>query len=77
MKKLLAYFNALDTKQRAAFLKTAKTGENYLRKTIHTGNVFGTKLCNRIIAASGGRITCKDLRPNDWREHWPPARSVK
>ena len=27
--------------------------------------------CKAIQKATGGRVTCIDLRPNDWREIWP------
>lgn len=27
--------------------------------------------CKRIEAATGGKVTCKDLRPDDWANYWP------
>ena len=70
MNKLLTYFNALDVKQRAEFLKKIRAGENYFRKTIHSKKEFGTKLCSRIFTATGGKVSHRHLRA-DWKEHWP------
>jgi DNA-binding transcriptional regulator YdaS (Cro superfamily) len=28
--------------------------------------------CMRLVALSGGIVTLQQLRPDDWRDYWPP-----
>ena len=68
MNSLIRYFNALDKEKRALFLSECGLTEGYLRKACCTGQIMGPVYCVAIERASGGVVTRRDLRPNDWRE---------
>ena len=71
MKKLLDYLNGLAKENRQKFSKAVGTTENYLRRAISGGVTFPAETCVAIERATGGQVTRKDLRPNDWQDIWP------
>ena len=71
MEELLAYINKCTDVQREALAANCKTSINYLRKAISTRQLLGPVLCVLIERATGGQVTRKDLRPNDWQDIWP------
>lgn len=67
MKKLLDYLNRLDKPQRALFCDAVGASERYLRKAVSKRQRMGAELCIAIDKASGGTVTCEDVRPDvDW-----------
>lgn len=71
MEKLLLFLNSLDKQRRKEFCQRVGKTENYLRKTISAKRLFREKLCTRIEESADGKVSRKDLRPNDWAEIWP------
>lgn len=71
MEKLLAYINNCTAVQREALATSCETSINYLRKAISTRQLLGPVLCVLIERATGGQVTRKDLRPDDWQDIWP------
>lgn len=33
------------------------------------------QFCKKIEIATNGKVTCKDLRPNDWESIWPELKN--
>jgi DNA-binding transcriptional regulator YdaS (Cro superfamily) len=75
MDVLLAYLNSLSTEQQQAFVAAVGTSTNYLRKACSIKQVLGAELCVAIEEASGGRVTRRDLRPQDFGRVWPELRT--
>lgn len=77
MKKLLDYFNSLNEECRRDFLASTEQSdgsrltEGYLRKACSVGQKLHCGYCVAIERATGGAVTRKDLRPNDWQDIWP------
>lgn len=71
MKKLIAYINNLSPDEREAFAAACGTTIGYLRKVASTNQNLGAITCVAVEKASGGEVTRKDLRPDDWAQIWP------
>jgi len=71
MDLLLKYINGLPPSERDEFATLCKTSIGYLRKAVSTKQLLGATLCVAIEQASGGVVTRKHLRPNDWPAVWP------
>lgn len=71
MDKLLDYLNGLPKEQQSSFAEACGTTVGYLRKAASAGQLLSTATCVAIERESGGAVTRKDLRPNDWEENWP------
>ena len=71
MDKLLRYLNGLPKEARLAFATACRTSEGYLRKAVSKGQLLGVPICVAIERESGGQVTRKDLRPDDWLANWP------
>jgi DNA-binding transcriptional regulator YdaS (Cro superfamily) len=72
---LLAYLNSLSTEEQQAFAAAAETTVGYLRKACSIKQTLGLELCVFIEEASGGKVTRRDLRPEDWQRMWPELRT--
>ena len=74
--KFVAYFRGLNTDQKLALAERCKTSVMYLTKQvalINTGkdkSLFRPSVCTAIEVFSSGKVTRKDLRPNDWSDIW-------
>lgn len=75
MDALLAYLNSLSTDERQAFAAAVGTSIGYLRKACTVGHLLGADTCVAIEEASGGQVTRRDLRPDDWGRFWPELRA--
>lgn len=72
---LRAYLKTLSISERRLFADRAGTSLGYLRKLLCLGtDAMGPILCMEIERASGGLVTRRDLRPNDYRRIWPELR---
>lgn len=71
MKSLIRYFNSLCQERRALFLSQSGLTEGYLRKACSTGQSLNPVYCVAIERATGGAVTRRDLRPDDWQDIWP------
>lgn len=49
----------------------AVTVSQWMRPGATNGRPVPPKQCVRIEQLTGGRVTRRDLRPDDWREIWP------
>lgn len=58
--------------ERSSFAFSCGTSVGYIFKIIHSSNLyFGPILARKIEEKSGGIISRKELRPNDWCDLWP------
>lgn len=48
-----------------------KLGQSTVSNWRKRGTIPGAEYCALIEAATGGRVTRKDLRPDDWQVIWP------
>ncbi len=71
MKKLLDYFNGLSDRERQDFLNRSGITVGYLRKACSVGQRLNCGYCVAIEKATGGAVSRKDLRPDDWHLIWP------
>lgn len=71
MDKLREFLNSLSTVEQRIFAISCLTTIGYLRKAISEGQLIKIKTCVKIEQKSNGKVTRKDLRPNDWQENWP------
>lgn len=71
MDKLLAYLNSLSPADREAFAVKCGTTVGYIRRACSGGLALKAQTCVLIERESGGAVSRKDLRPNDWLETWP------
>lgn len=68
---LIAYINGLDRAARESFERSVGTSIGYLRKASSIGQVPRAALCVAIERATGGAITRRALRADDWWRIWP------
>jgi DNA-binding transcriptional regulator YdaS (Cro superfamily) len=68
---LIEYINSLSPEDRSRFEGVAGTSIGYLRKAASAKQVLGAATCVGVERASGGVITRKQLRPEDWHLIWP------
>lgn len=73
MEELRAYLNSLTQEGQVAFVRRCSdtASVSSLRKAISAGDLLNPKLCVRIEFESGGKVTRRMLRPDDWYEYWP------
>lgn len=71
MKKLIAFINSLSPDEREIFAAACGTTIGYLRKAASVNQNLSAATCVAIEQASGGAVTRKDLRPDDWAQIWP------
>lgn len=71
MEKLKTFLFSLPMNERVAFADRCKTSWPFLRNVAYGYKTPGEKLCVAIERATGGAVTRRDLRPDDWREIWP------
>lgn len=71
MKKLIAYIRHADDDERRRVCEECRTSIGYLRKAASVGQLLGAGLCVRIRRSTGGAVTRRDLRPDDWHQIWP------
>lgn len=71
MKKLIAYIRRADDDERKRVCAECQTSIGYLRKAASVGQLLGASLCVRIERVTGGAVTRRDLRPDDWHQIWP------
>jgi DNA-binding transcriptional regulator YdaS (Cro superfamily) len=83
LKELLELFNAMSADERDAFcakvrklLGKGKFSESRLRGVVSSGRSFGPVLCVALESASGGKITRKMLRPDDYKMYWPELKRI-
>lgn len=78
MDKLKSFFAGIPRADRELFAERCGTSAAYLRNVIYGQRKAGDKLCVAIERESGGHVTRRDLRPDDWHLIWPelakPAR---
>lgn len=65
------YLNRLPMQDRAGFEGAVGTTINYLRKAASTGQALNAATCAAIERATGGQVTRRELRPDDWWLIWP------
>ncbi len=74
--KFVAYFRGLNPKEKKDLALNCKTTVEYLSKQAalmnkgRANSLFKPATCAAIEVFSKGKITRKDLRPNDWHEIW-------
>lgn len=71
MKKLRIYLKTLSPEDRERFSIDVGTTLGYLRKAISVGQELKAEVCAAIEKESDGKVTRKDLRPNNWHTTWP------
>ena len=75
MDKLLAFIKTLDKPERLAFFARCGTTEGYVRKVACSDSLLlGVAICVAIEQQTKGKVTRKDLRPDDWQLLWPELR---
>ncbi|MCW3583960.1 transcriptional regulator [Burkholderia cenocepacia] len=71
MEKLKSFLAAASKVERESFASRCGTTPAFLRNVIYGTRRAGEKLCVAIERESGGAITRRDLRPDDWQDIWP------
>lgn len=71
MNQLLLYINSMPPSEQVEFASACGTSVGYLRKACSKGQKIGADICVSIERKSTGKVTRKDLRPNDWQDIWP------
>jgi DNA-binding transcriptional regulator YdaS (Cro superfamily) len=71
MDKLLSFLNRLTAPERGEFCILCGTTVGYLRKAVSVGHLLSPALCVSIERSTGGAVTRRDLRPDDWQDIWP------
>jgi DNA-binding transcriptional regulator YdaS (Cro superfamily) len=71
MDKLKSFFAGIPRADRDLFAARCGTTAAFLRNVIYGQRKAGEKLCVAIERESGGRVTRRDLRPDDWHQIWP------
>jgi len=76
MEKLKTFLFELPPKKREAFATRCGTSVAHLRNVAYGYRTAGEKLCVRIEKETGGKVTRKDLYPDDWAEIWPELKEA-
>lgn len=71
MKTLSEFMAGLTPAEKKQFAANCGTTINYLRKVMSTGKSVGPELCAQIEVNSGGVVSRKSLRPENWQKIWP------
>ncbi len=70
--ELKTYIKGLaDDDARDAFATQCGTTAGHMRNVSYGLRTPSTELCVSIERVSGGQVTRRDLRPNDWHRNWP------
>lgn len=78
MDKLLTFIKTLDKAARLDLFAKCGTTEGYVRKVACSDALLlGVAICVAIEQQTGGKVTRKDLRPDDWLLLWPELRELK
>lgn len=76
MDKLKTYLMGRPVTEREELASQCGTTWPFLRNVAYGYRVAGEKLCVSIERETGGVITRRDLRPDDWADIWPELRST-
>lgn len=71
MQCLRDYLNSLPVSEQAVFAAKCGTSIGYLRKALSAGQVPSPERCVLIEQITGGALSRRDLRPDDWHRIWP------
>ena len=71
MQCLRDYLNSLPVSEQAVFAAKCHTSIGYLRKAMSAGQVTSPERCVLIEQITGGALSRRDLRPDDWHRIWP------
>lgn len=71
MDKLKSFFAGIPRSDRDHFAARCGTTAAFIRNVIYGQRKAGEKLCVAIERESGGVVTRRDLRPDDWHLIWP------
>jgi len=71
MEALKTYMANLTPEEKKQFALNCGTTLNYLRKVMSTGKPIGPEICAQIEIHSGGVVSRKSLKPNNWQNIWP------
>jgi DNA-binding transcriptional regulator YdaS (Cro superfamily) len=68
---LKTYLAPLSPEQREAFASRCSTSKGHLQNVMYGVRPCATDLAVAIERESGYLVTRPELRPGDWRNHWP------
>lgn len=71
MDELRAYLKSLSPDARTAYAERCGTTIGYLRKALSMRLTLRERLCARLEVESGGAVTRRSLRPDDFLDVWP------
>ncbi|WJJ94022.1 transcriptional regulator [Neopusillimonas aromaticivorans] len=71
MELLKRFLSSMTVNERKDFAARCRTSWPFLRNIAYGYRLAGEKLCVSIEKESGGAVTRRDLRPDDWHEIWP------
>ena len=71
MDKFKKFWQGLKPDAKRELATNAGTSLGYIAKTLSKGDTFGAKLCVSIEKITCGKVTRRELRPNDWELIWP------
>ena len=71
MEKFKTYWRSLSAHDKITLANECMTSVQYLSKSASIGNKLGPLICAGIERHSGGEVTRKELRPDDWNLIWP------
>ena len=71
MKTFKQFYKALSKEGRADLANYCGTSTGYLEKIMYSKDLyFSAAMARKIEDKSGGIVSRKDLRPNDWKDIW-------
>jgi len=73
--KLRTYLRNLPAVDRDQFAAQLGTSTGYLRKAASINSYLSPALCVQIERLTGGQLSRRDLRPEDWHAIWPELSS--
>lgn len=76
MEKLRLYLNNLTAEEKLDFESFINTSIGYLRKAITEKQLINPVTCVLIEKNSLGKVSRKDLRPDDWADIWPELKDA-
>ncbi len=74
--KLSDYLNQQERGGKAAFARKIGAHTSDLSDWIAGERPIPVRYCAAIEQASGGEVTRKDCRPNDWQVYWPELKNA-
>lgn len=69
--ELIDYLKTFDADALDAFAKRCQTSAGHLKNVAYGYKPCGIALAVSLEAESGGVVSRKRLRPNDWKRYWP------